>query len=66
MQPDDVSENEIIVDLQSAKGEHQGNHIGGMHVLLADDSVRFVSAAIDLSVFHGLVTRSGDEQLRDF
>lgn len=66
MQPDDASENEILVDLQSTKGEHHANHLGGIHVLLADGSVRFVSSATRPELFHGLVTRAGKEPADDF
>ena len=66
MQPDDVSESEIIYDLQSASHEHQASHIGGLQFALADGSVRFISAKIDLAVFHGLVTRNGGETPGDF
>ena len=66
MQPDDVSETEIVHDLQSAVHEHHANHIGGLHFLFSDSSVHFLSSKIDPKTVHGLVTRNGREVLGDF
>ncbi len=65
-QPDDASESEILIDLQSAANEHQANHLAGLHCVLADGSVRFLSSRIDPTVFHGLVTPNGGEPTCDF
>jgi prepilin-type processing-associated H-X9-DG protein len=36
-------------------------HTGGANVVLADGSVRFLSATLDIRVFAKLVTRDGGE-----
>jgi prepilin-type processing-associated H-X9-DG protein len=41
-------------------------HVGGVHVLLCDGSVRFVSNSIDLGVWRGVGSRNGNEVLGDF
>ena len=41
-------------------------HHGGMHVLLADGSVRFVSESIDPTVMEALATKAGGEIVSDF
>ncbi len=41
-------------------------HPGGVHVLLADGSVRFVSDAIDGDLWRALGSIAGGEQVRDF
>jgi hypothetical protein len=65
-QPDDASESEILFDIQSAAHEHQANHLGGLHCVLADGSVRFLSSTIDPAVFHRLLTPNGGEAACDF
>lgn len=44
----------------------RSRHEGGVHVLLCDGSVRFVSENIDLSIWRGLSTRGGGEILGEF
>jgi prepilin-type N-terminal cleavage/methylation domain-containing protein/prepilin-type processing-associated H-X9-DG protein len=44
----------------------RSNHAGGVHVLLCDGSVRFISDNIDSTIWRGLSTRSGSEVLGDF
>jgi type II secretory pathway pseudopilin PulG len=41
-------------------------HTGGVHALLADGSVRFVSENIDLTVWRNLSTRAGGEIVGEF
>ncbi len=41
-------------------------HPGGVHIALADGSVRFVSDSIHLSVWHALGTRAGGDMISDF
>ena len=41
-------------------------HSGGVNLLLADGSVRFVHDSIDLASWRGLSTRAGGEVLGDF
>lgn len=41
-------------------------HVGGVHVLLCDGSVRFVGDNIDLKVWRNLATRAGGEVTGDF
>ncbi|MGD9857842.1 MAG: DUF1559 domain-containing protein [Planctomycetaceae bacterium] len=43
-----------------------GPHRGGVHVGLADGSIRFVSENIDPGVMEALVTISGGEVVGDF
>lgn len=66
MQPDDASENEILVDLQSAKADHHANHLGGIQVLLADGSVRFLASTVNPSLFRPLATRNAKDRVGDF
>lgn len=41
-------------------------HVGGVHVTVADGSVRFVSDSIDLNVWRAIGTRKGSEIVSDF
>ncbi len=41
-------------------------HIGGVHALLCDGSVRFASSSIDLGVWRALGTRQGGEVIGEF
>ncbi len=41
-------------------------HPGGLNVVMADGSVRFLSQTIDLNVFGGIVTKAGGEIVGDF
>ena len=43
-----------------------GIHHGGMHVLLADGSVRFISENINVDILEALVTIAGGEVIGDF
>lgn len=43
-----------------------GVHLGGMNVLMADGSVRFVSENINASILEALVTIAGGEAIGDF
>jgi hypothetical protein len=61
MKPDDVD-----VKLHPAIGDKQGfssDHIGGIHVLLGDGSVRFLSQHINAQTLRALFTRAGDEKV---
>lgn len=42
------------------------NHVGGVHVLLADGSVRFISNNVDPKIMKQLITRDGGEEIGDF
>ncbi len=41
-------------------------HVGGVHIILADGSARFVSENIALIIWQGLATRAGSEVLGEF
>lgn len=41
-------------------------HVGGVHALMADGAVRFISNNIDTTVFQNLGTRNGGEVVNDF
>jgi hypothetical protein len=41
-------------------------HVGGVHILLCDGSVRFVSENISLATWRGMATRAGGEVLGEF
>jgi prepilin-type N-terminal cleavage/methylation domain-containing protein len=41
-------------------------HTGGVHVMMGDGAVRFVSENIDLNAWRGLGTRAGGEVVADF
>ncbi|MEW4526711.1 DUF1559 domain-containing protein [Maioricimonas sp. JC845] len=47
-------------------GASRSYHTGGVSVLLADGSARFVSDNIDLDTWHALVTRAGGEVIGEF
>ena len=68
MQPEDVSPEEILAELQAAEDLGQANErnakcsaIHGLNFLIGDGTVRFLSPQIDSATFHGLVTRDGNE-----
>lgn len=42
------------------------NHLGGVHTLLADGSVRFVSAAVDIEVWWAIGSRNGNDPVGEF
>jgi prepilin-type N-terminal cleavage/methylation domain-containing protein/prepilin-type processing-associated H-X9-DG protein len=44
----------------------RSRHPGGVNLLLADGSVRFVADSVDLATWHGLGSRAGSEVLGDF
>jgi prepilin-type N-terminal cleavage/methylation domain-containing protein/prepilin-type processing-associated H-X9-DG protein len=44
----------------------RSNHPGGVNLLLADGSVRFVGNSVDLNTWHALGSRAGGETLGDF
>jgi len=64
MKPQDIDANTVtqVGDPNGASSKH----MGGIHVLLADGSVRFVSNNIDPATFRKLVTRDGNEVVGEF
>ena len=44
----------------------RSRHTGGVHVLMCDGGVRFISNSIDLSVWRGLGSRAGGEVISDY
>jgi prepilin-type processing-associated H-X9-DG protein len=57
--PEDVDV--TITPTIGSAGGFTSSHAGGVHFLLVDGSVRFVSEAIDLQAMQGLYTRNGGE-----
>jgi prepilin-type processing-associated H-X9-DG protein len=65
MKPQDIDAN----TMSSAVGDPNGissDHLGGVHVLLADGSVRFVSKNTDPNIVKSLVTRNGGEVIGNY
>jgi prepilin-type processing-associated H-X9-DG protein len=44
----------------------RSEHVGGVHVLLCDGSVRFASENMDLNTWRSMGTRSGSEVIGEF
>jgi prepilin-type N-terminal cleavage/methylation domain-containing protein len=44
----------------------RSQHAGGVHVAMCDGSVHFVSESINVSIWHGMATRQGNEVLGEF
>jgi hypothetical protein len=64
MKPDDVD-----VKLHPTIGDKQGlssDHAGGIHVVIADGSVRFLSQNINSQTLQALFTRDGDEKIGEY
>jgi hypothetical protein len=64
MKPDDVD-----VKLHPTIGDKLGlssHHVGGIHVLLADGSVRFLSQNINIQTLEALFTRDGNETISGY
>lgn len=66
MQPDDVTEADILFDLHSAIDDDQANHLGGLQCVFGDGTVRFISSTVDLATFHALITRNANDPIGDF
>ncbi len=47
-------------------GDYASPHHGGVHFVLCDGAVRFISDTIDLATFSGLATTAGNEVLGEF
>ena len=52
-------------DLKDPAGFHS-SHSGGLHFLMADGAVRFVSEGISQQTLHALFTRDGEEKVSEF
>ncbi len=64
MKPDDVD-----IKTHPSVGDRQGfssDHAGGVHVLMADGAVRFLSQSINAQTLQALFTRDGAERIGDF
>ncbi len=66
MQPDDVTEAEILLDLRIANQSDRANHKGCLHVLSIDGRVVELPHDIDRRTFHALITRNGGERVGEF
>ncbi len=60
-----VSESSGLANLDHTAAS-RSRHIGGVHILLAGGSVRFVSDSVDLGVWRGLATIRAGEVLGEF
>jgi prepilin-type processing-associated H-X9-DG protein len=63
MQPEDITPEEILTDLQYSKSEPHTNHVGGSHFLFADGRVTFLNADIAPETLRSLITRDGNETI---
>ncbi len=43
------------------RGGWGANHVGGMHIAMADGSVHFIEDTINMEIFHALATKAGGE-----
>lgn len=66
MNPVDISTDDLIRDLSATGDENRANHISGIHVLLADGTVRFISRSIDKVTLRRLLTHSDGEMVGGF
>jgi hypothetical protein len=66
MQPQDITENELVFDLHSSDDANQANHINGLQMLLGDATVRFIDSKLDRKTLHGLVIRNDGAILGPF
>jgi prepilin-type N-terminal cleavage/methylation domain-containing protein len=55
-----------VTNQSNRRNYARSQHVGGVHVGMADGAVRFVSNNIDLGTFRALATRSGDEVIGEF
>lgn len=62
MTPQDVDEAYFLGVVSKAKT----SHVGGLHGVLADGTVRFLSESLPADVRHALVTADGNETVTDF
>lgn len=62
MTPQDVDEAYFLGVVSKAKT----SHVGGLHGVLADGTVRFLSENLSADVRHALVTADGNETVTDF
>ncbi len=65
MQPEDITPEEILTDLQYSKSEPHTNHVGGLHFLFANGQIRFLSADIAPKTLRSLITRDGNETITE-
>jgi prepilin-type processing-associated H-X9-DG protein len=70
MQPVDLDVNDLALGIQSPRSAGPGPvrgilsyHPGGVHVSLADGSVRFVSTTLDAATLRAMFTRAGGESV---
>lgn len=62
MSPTDVDEQFVL----SIEPKTKVSHVGGLHVLLADGTVRFVSDDLDQKVRHALMTINAADEVDEF
>lgn len=63
MQPDDVSVNQLITEISQSNSDAHTVHVGGLHVLMADGSVRFITQNCDRATIRALCTIAGGETI---
>ena len=61
MAPDDVTPSQLLTDLRLSVDNEHSNHAQGLHIGLADGSVRWIPHDTIESDLHGLITIDGSE-----
>jgi hypothetical protein len=64
LKPQDLDEN-AVTGVGGPNGM-SSKHVGGVHALLGDGSVRFISNNVSPDIIQALITRDGGEQLGDY
>lgn len=66
MQPDDISVDEFIADLQQTESPNYAVHLGGgLHVGFADGSMRFIRSNTLIEILRAICTIDGGEKIPD-
>lgn len=63
MSPQDATLAELLTDLRRSVSETNANHVGGLHTLRADGSVRYVPHDVTADDLGDAISKDGGEQL---